>query len=185
MFFNAPPIVQQGPAPLPTDLLLMRASFLTSTSTLKQTLAVNDVAETIQFNTASLPDADLTVDLGTGEVTSVKSFSGMVSISCSILREQSGMLARWGIFIEIWNALTSTWDNVPGSLRPLTLPSADTNVERFVDFTFSVSLTAGQKFRFRHFTNQVSRQVSLVAQAATASLPSSAGAVMSFWGINP
>ncbi|MOA32291.1 hypothetical protein D3C78_1534960 [compost metagenome] len=54
-----------------------------------------------------------------------------------------------------------------------------------MDFTFSVSLTAGQKFRFRHFTNQVSRQVSLVAQAATASLPSSAGAVMSFWGINP
>ncbi|MDX7810943.1 hypothetical protein [Aeromonas caviae] len=185
MFFSAPPIVQQGPAPLPTDVLLMRAAFLASAGTLKQTLAANDVAQTIQFNTASLPDADLTVDLGTGEVTSLKAFSGMVSISCSILREQSGMMARWGLFIEVLNVLTSTWDKVPGSLRPLTLPSADTNVERFIDLTFSVSLSAGQKFRFRHFTDQVSRQVSLVAQAATATLPSSAAAVMSFWGIKP
>lgn len=186
MFFNGPPIIQAGPAPLPTDVLLMRASFLATTGTLKQTLTTDNVAQTVLFNTASMPDADLTVDLVTGDVTSVKDFAGMASISCSILRENSGgSTTRWGLFIEVFNTATSSWDKIPGSLRPLTLPSSDTNVERFVDLTFSVSLAAGQKFRFRHFTNQASRQVSLIAQAATASLPSSSAAVMSFWGIKP
>ena len=186
MFFSAPPIIQAGPAPLPTDVLLLRASFLATTGTLKQTLTTDNVAQTVLFNTLSLADADLTVDLVTGELTTAKDFVGMASISCSILRENSGgSTTRWGLFIEVFNTATSTWSAVPGSLRPLTLPSADTNVERFIDLTFSVSLAAGQKFRFRHFTNQASRQVSLIAQAATASLPSSSAAVMSFWGIKP
>lgn len=185
-FFAGQPLVQQSAAPLPTDALLMRAVYLASAGTLKQTLLTDNVAQTILFNAVSVPDADLSVDLVTGEVTSVKDFAGMASISCSILREQAGgTITRWGLFIETWNVATLAWDKIPGSLRPLTLPTADTNVERFIDLTFSVNLVAGQKFRFRHFCNQVSRQVSLVSQAATASLPSSAAAVMSFWGIKP
>lgn len=186
MFFDSPPIIQAGLSPLPTDVLLLRASYLATTTTLKQTLTTNNVAQTVLFNTVTLADPDLTVDLVTGEVTAAKDFVGMASISCSILRENSdGSTSRWGLFIEIFNVSTNSWVAVPGSLRPISLPSIDTNVERFIDFTFSVNLAAGQKFRFRHFTTQVARQVSLVAQAATASLPSSSAAVMSFWGIKP
>lgn len=185
MFFGWPPIVQQSAAPLPTDALLMRAVYLAGAGTLKQTLLADGVAQTILFNAVSVPDADLVVDLVTGEVTSVKDFAGMASISCSILREQAGVATRWGLFIETWNVATLVWDKIPGSLRPLSLPTADTNVERFVDLTFSVNLVAGQKFRFRHVCDHVGQQVSLVSQAATASLPSSAAAVMSFWGIKP
>ncbi|MBV7315454.1 hypothetical protein [Shewanella sp. NIFS-20-20] len=53
------------------------------------------------------------------------------------------------------------------------------------DFTASVTIGAGEKFRWRHYTSDATKQVSLISFAAAGLLPSSAAAVMSFWGVKP
>ncbi|MGD8172143.1 hypothetical protein ACQEXU_10815 [Vibrio sp. TRT 21S02] len=187
MFFVGPPLITQSAAPVPASVLLMRASYVTQDANdLKQTLAVNDTPETIQFNQIPLASSDLDLDLLTGEVTALKDFNGMASLNVSILRELSGAgNTDWGMFIEVFDSGSGLWVPYEGSLRPITLDSQSTNEKRSVDYSVAVSVLAGQKFRWRHSTNDVSRTVSIVSFAAANGLPASAGAIMSFWGIKP
>ncbi|MEZ8102144.1 hypothetical protein [Vibrio bivalvicida] len=185
MFFRGPPLIAQSAPPTPESVLLMRASFVTQdTNDLKQTLAADDIPETIQFNEVALASPDITVDLLTGEVTAVKEFNGMVSINALVIRESSPFAASdWGMYAEVYE--NDAWVPVNGSLRPLTLGFQFDNEKRPNDFTVSVALAAGQKFRWRHYVTDASSLVSLVSFAPLNGRPSSAGVIMSFWGIKP
>lgn len=186
MFFEGPPIISQSAAPLPVDSLIMRASFVSSGTTLKQTIAADNTPETVLFNASPLPSVDLVVDLVTGETEAVKDFSGIVSFSGLVLRETGGNVAvDWGVFIEVFDIGLGQWEKVPDSLRPFTLSKELEDEKRPIDYTVSVSISAGQKFRWRHYTTDASKNISLVAYAETATLPGSAAVIMSFWGIKP
>lgn len=185
MFFENSPLISQSATPAPESVLLMRASYVTpDANDLKQTLAADNTPETILFNDVPLASPDIDVDLVTGESTALKDFSGMVSINALILRESSPFAASdWGMFAEVFDG--SNWVPVSGSHRPLTLGFQFDNEKRPNDFTVSISLLAGDKFRWRHYTTDASSQVSLVSFGAANGLPSSAGVIMSFWGIKP
>lgn len=187
MFFEGHPLITQSAAPVPASVLLMRASYVTQDANdLKQTLAANDAPETIQFNQTPLASPDLDLDLVTGEVTALKDFNGMVSLNVSVFRELGGQGSlEWGMFIEVFDSVSGLWVPYEGSLRPITLRSEDDDEKRSVDYTVSVSVMAGDKFRWRHYTSNASRNVSIVSFAAQSGLPSSAGVIMSFWGIKP
>ncbi|WP_431786863.1 hypothetical protein [Vibrio harveyi] len=187
MFFNNPPLISLSQPPAPESVLLMRASYVTpDANDLKQTLSANNTPETIVFNLLPLSSPDLQLDLATGETTALKDFNGMVSLNVSVLRELSGSgNADWGMFIEVYDTGASQWVAYEGSLRPITLDSQDTNEKRSVDYTVSVSVLAGQKFRWRHYTSDASRNVSITSFSAQGSIPASAGVIMSFWGIKP
>lgn len=186
MFFEGPPIISQSAAPLPVESLIMRASFVSSGTTLKQTIAADNTPETVLFNNTPLPSPDLVVDLLTGETTAVKDFSGMVSFSGLVLREVGGGVSLdWGVFIEVFDTGLGEWVTVPDSLRPFTLSKDLEDEKRPIDYTVSVSILAGQKFRWRHYTTDATKTVSLVAYNETATLPGSAAVIMSFWGIKP
>ncbi|MDD9158316.1 hypothetical protein PVK64_19310 [Aliivibrio sp. S4TY2] len=185
MFFEGPPIISQGAAPTPASVLLMRAGYLTQDANpLKQTLAADNAPETILFNVTQIASPDITVDLVSGEVTAVTEFNGMTSINALVLRESSPFASSdWGMFAEV--LVDGSWVQVEGSLRPLTLGFQFDNEKRPNDFTVSVSLAAGQKFRWRHYTTDASSQVSLVSFPPLNGLPSTAGVMMSFWGVKP
>ncbi|XDF79201.1 hypothetical protein AAFX60_018760 [Aliivibrio fischeri] len=185
MFFEGPPIISQSAAPTPASVLLMRSSFITQDANpLKQTLAADNVPETVLFNETQIASPDLTVDLVNGEVTAVKEFNGMISVNALVLRESSPFASSdWGMFAEVF--VNGAWVEVDGSLRPLTLGFQFDNEKRPNDFTVSVSLEAGQKFRWRHYVTDASSQVSLVSFPSENGLPSTAGVIMSFWGIKP
>ncbi|HDZ3731987.1 TPA: hypothetical protein RSW61_006012 [Vibrio harveyi] len=87
------------------------------------------------------------------------------------------------MFAEVFDG--NAWVPVEGSHRPMTLGFQFDNEKRPNDFTVSVALQAGQKFRWRHYVTDASSQVSLVSFAPVNGLPSSAGVIMSFWGIKP
>ncbi|EGQ7799296.1 hypothetical protein I6Z03_002986 [Vibrio parahaemolyticus] len=166
--------------------VLMRASFVTpDENDAKQTLAADNTAETIQFNLVSLPTPTIQVDLQTGEFTAIKKFAGMASISVSCLRELTGTsVIDWGVFIEGYTA-ESGWVPYEGSLRPITLNTQTTNEKRTIDFTLAVEIEAGDKFRWRHYTSDAAKDVSIVSFAAANGLPSSAGVIFSLSGIRP
>ncbi|AAN55715.1 hypothetical protein HRJ35_15005 [Shewanella oneidensis MR-1] len=186
MFFKGAPLISQSASPLPVDSLLMRSSYVSSGTTLKQTLAASNVPQTILFNKLSLPSPDLIVDLVTGEVTAVKDYVGMASLNCIVIRESgSGSDALWGVFVEVFDSASGTWVKAQDSLRELTLSRDIEDEVRPIDYTLAVSFQAGAKFRWRHYTSDASRQVSLIAKAATAVLPGAAAAIMSFWGVKP
>ncbi|MEK2035504.1 hypothetical protein WOC03_23760 [Vibrio parahaemolyticus] len=187
MFFEGHPLIAQSAPPAPEAVLLMRASSVTQDANdLKQTLLADNAAQTIQFNQVPLSSADLDLDLATGETTALKDFNGMVSLNVSVLRELAGAgSVDWGMFIEVYDSASGGWTAFPGSLRPITLNSQDANEKRAVDYTVSVSIAAGDKFRWRHFTNDASRNVSIISFSSKNNLPSSAGVIMSFWGIKP
>lgn len=172
--------------PFVVPKVLMRASYVTSSgSSIKQTLVANNVAQTILFNQVTVADPALSIDLVTGEVTALKDFSGMASLAATALREQTGTgEVEWGVFIEGFDAVNG-WQPYPGSLRPVTMSSQTTNEKRTIDYTLAVEVLAGTKFRWRHYTTNASRQISIVSFAAANGLPSSAGAIMSFWGVKP
>ena len=110
----------------------------------------------------------------------------MVSLNVSILRELAGAGSTdWGMFIEVFDTGTGQWVAYDGSLRPITLDSQSTNEKRAIDYSVSVSILAGDKFRWMHSTSDASRTVSIVSFGAANGLPSSAGVIMSFWGIKP
>ncbi|CAK3190777.1 conserved hypothetical protein [Vibrio crassostreae] len=187
MFFENSPLISQSAPPAPESVLLMRASYVTpDANDLKQTLAADNTPEAIQFNQIPLASADLSLDLLTGETTALKDFSGMVSLNVSILRELAGAgNTDWGMFIEVFDTGTGQWVAYDGSLRPITLDSQSTNEKRAIDYSVSVSILAGDKFRWMHSTSDASRTVSIVSFGAANGLPSSAGVIMSFWGIKP
>ncbi|OOX39362.1 hypothetical protein BJL83_07430 [Vibrio parahaemolyticus] len=187
MFFEGHPLIAQSAPPAPEAVLLMRASSVTQDANdLKQTLLADNAAQTIQFNQIPLSSADLDLDLATGETTALKDFNGMVSLNVSVLRELGGQGSiDWGMFIEVFNVGAGQWVPYDGSLRPITLRSEDDDEKRSVDYTIAVSVMAGDKFRWRHYTSNASRNVSIVSFAAQSGLPSSAGVIMSFWGIKP
>lgn len=187
MFFKGAPLISPSTAPTPVDTLLMRASYVTpNTNNLKQQLLANNVPQSIVFNQVPLQSPSLSLDIATGETTAITDFEGMVSNNISVIRENTGSgSVEWGIFIEVYSAATSSWIPVAGSLRAFTLNSQVTNEKRAIDYTVSVSMLAGQKFRWRHYTNDASRNLSIVSFAAANGLPSSAGAIMSFWGVKP
>lgn len=166
--------------------VLLRASFVTQDANdAKQTLAVNFEPQTILFNQVPLADPSLEVDLLTGEITALKDFHGMASLSTTSLRELTGSgEIEWGVFIEGYDEING-WVAFPGSLRPITISTQTTNEKRTIDYTIAVEIIAGQKFRWRHYTSDASKQVSIVSFAAENGLPSSAGAIMSFWGVKP
>lgn len=172
--------------PFVVPKVLMRASYVTpDANSIKQTLVANNVAQTILFNQVTVADPSLSVDLVTGEITALKDFSSMASLAATALREQTGSgEVEWGVFIEGFDAVNG-WQPFPGSLRPVTMSSQTTNEKRTIDYTLAVEILAGTKFRWRHYTNNASRQVSIVSFAAANGLPSSAGAIMSFWGVKP
>ncbi|MGL5665206.1 MAG: hypothetical protein ACRDD9_03655 [Shewanella sp.] len=172
--------------PFVVPKVLLRASYVTpDANTLKQTLAANYVAQTIQFNQVTVADPSLSLDLLTSEITALKDFSGMASLAATALREQTGAgEMEWGVFIEAYDAVHG-WQALPGSLRPVTMSSQTTNEKRTIDVTLAVEILAGTKFRWMHYTSDASRQVSIVSFAAANGLPSSAGAIMSFWGVKP
>ncbi|HDZ3731986.1 TPA: hypothetical protein RSW61_006011 [Vibrio harveyi] len=88
MFFTHPPLIAQSAPPTADSILLMRASYVTpDANDLKQTLAADNVPETIQFNQVPLSSPDITINLDTGHATAVKEFNGMVSINALVLRE--------------------------------------------------------------------------------------------------
>ncbi|MEJ6520641.1 hypothetical protein PQI64_12865 [Shewanella bicestrii] len=172
--------------PIVVPTVLMRASYVTpDANSLKQSLTANYVAETILFNQVTVTDPSLSIDLATGEITALKDFSGMASLAATALREQTGAgEMEWGVFIEGFDQVNG-WQPYPGSLRPVTMSSQTTNEKRTIDYTISVEISAGTKFRWRHYTSDASRQVSIVSFAAANGLPSSAGAIVSFWGVKP
>ncbi|MBU1392400.1 MAG: hypothetical protein KJ856_05750 [Gammaproteobacteria bacterium] len=172
--------------PFVVPKVLMRASYVTASgSNIKQILLADNVAQTILFNQVTVVDPALSIDLVTGEVTALKDFSGMASLAATALREQTGAgEVEWGVFIEGYDAVNG-WQAFPGSLRPVTMSSQTTNEKRTIDYTLAVEILAGTKFRWRHYTSDASRQVSIVSFAAANGLPSSAGAIMSFWGVKP
>lgn len=166
--------------------VLMRASFVTQDANdAKQTLAANLTPETILFNQVPLLSPSMDVDLVTGEITALKDFDGIASLSVTCLRELTGSgEIEWGVFIEVFDAVNG-WVAYPGSLRPITISTQTTNEKRTIDYTIAVAILAGQKFRWRHYTTDASKLVSIVSFAAANGLPSSAGAIMSFWGAKP
>lgn len=186
MFFESSPLISQSASPLPVDSLIMRASFVSQGSTIKQTLSTDDIPETILFNKESLPSQDITVDLVTGEVTAVKDFAGMATLSVIALREGGGGGSPlWGVFVEVYDSGSGQWIAAEDSLRPISLSRDLEDEVRPIDYTLSVEISAGQKFRWRHYTTDASKNISIVAYAPSNGIPGSAAAIMSFWGIKP
>ncbi|MBO2698117.1 hypothetical protein [Shewanella algae] len=172
--------------PFVVPKVLLRASFVTQDANdAKQSLAVDYQPETILFNQVTLTDPSIDVDLVTGEITALKRFSGMVSLSLSCLREQTGTsVIDWGVFIEVEDG-QGNWVPYEGSLRPITLNTQTTNEKRTIDYTIAVDINALQKFRFRHYTSDAAKQVSVISFAAANGLPASAGVILSMWGVKP
>lgn len=172
--------------PMVVPKVLMRSSFVTQTSNdAKQTLLADGEPQTIQFNVVSVPDITMEVNLTTGEFTDIKAFYGMASISVSCLRELTGAgNIDWGVFLEGYTEQTG-WTAYEGSLRPITLNTQTTNEKRTIDFTLAVEIEAGAKFRWRHYTSDASKTVSIVSFASANGLPSSAGVIFSLWGVKP
>lgn len=173
--------------PFVVPKVLLRASFVTQDANdLKQTLTADYAPQTIQFNQIPLSDLAVTLDLLTGEVTFNQDFSGMATLSVSAWREQTGTsIIDWGIFVEVYDDVTEVWVPYEGSLRPITLNTQTTSEKRTIDYTISVDVKAGSKFRWRHYTSDSSKQVSIISFAAANGLPSSAGAIFSLWGVKP
>lgn len=172
--------------PFVVPKVVVRASYVTQdANNAKQTLASDYVAETILFNQVPLSHPAISVDLVTGEITANKKFSGMASISVSCLREQTGTsVIDWGVFIEVFDAQAG-WVPYEGSLRPITLNTQTTNEKRTIDYTIAVEIMAGQKFRWRHYTSDAAKLVSIISFAAANGLPASAGVIFSLWGVKP
>lgn len=173
--------------PFVVPKVLLRASFVTpDANDAKQPLMADYVPETVKFNQIPLNDLAVDVDLVTGEVTFLKDFAGMASLSVSAWREQTGTsVIDWGIFIEAYDPTQMLWVPYEGSLRPITLNTQTTSEKRTIDYTISVDVVAGSKFRWRHYTSDASKQVSIISFAAANGLPASAGAIFSLWGVKP
>lgn len=173
--------------PFVVPKVLLRASFVTQDANdAKQTLTADYVPETVKFNQIPLNDLAVDVDLVTGEITFLKDFSGMASLSVSAWREQTGTsVIDWGIFIEAYDPTQMLWVPYEGSLRPITLNTQTTSEKRTIDYTISVDVVAGSKFRWLHYTSDASKLVSIISFAAANGLPASAGAIFSLWGIKP
>lgn len=167
--------------------LLTRVSFLTpDANDLKQTLAASNVPEVVYYNTVAVADDEITVDLNSGEITFNQDFNGVASLSVGMLRELTGSgNIEWGVFVEAYDMVNDVWLPYPGSLRPITVSTQTTNEKRLIDYSISVELKKGQKFRFLHYTTDASKTVSIVSFAAVGALPSSAGAILSLFGIIP
>lgn len=163
----------------------MRASYVTQDSNpLKQTLQANDTPETLILNTLDLSSAHLTVDLPTGVFTLLEDEDVMATISAQVIRETGGAgLVNWVMFVETSVDNGSTWVPLPGSARRVSFASQEANEHRFVDFTAPVAATAGTKFRFRHATNDASKQVSVVSEPALNGAPTSAGLIVGFYSV--
>ncbi len=167
--------------------LLSRVSFVTpDANDLKQTLAVNDTPEVIYYNKAAVSDDEISIDLNTGEITFNQDFNGIASLSVGVLRELTGSgNIEWGVFVEAYDMVNDVWVPFEGSLRPITISTQTSNEKRLIDYSISVDLKKGQKFRFLHYTSDASKTVSIVSFAAVGSLPSSAGVILSLFGIIP
>ncbi len=176
-------------AHLPGDevyALLSRVSYVTSDANdLKQTLQVNNVPEVIVYNKAAISDDDISIDLNTGEIEFNQDFNGVASLSVGMLRELTGSEIEWGVFVQAYDAVNQQWVPYEGSLRPITISTQTANEKRIMDYSISVALLKGQKFRFMHYTNDASKAVSIVSFAASGVLPSSAGVILSLFGIIP
>lgn len=163
----------------------MRASYVTQDANpLKQTLQANDAPETLILNTLDLPSSHLTVDLGAGVFTFIEDEDVMATISAQVIREVGGSgLVNWVMFVETSIDNGATWVPLPGSARRVSFTSQEANEHRFVDFTAPVTATAGTKFRFRHTTNDATKQVSVVSEPALNGAPTSAGLIVGFYSV--
>ncbi|NOI14831.1 hypothetical protein [Vibrio hepatarius] len=167
--------------------LLARVSYVTpDANDLKQTLAVSNAPEVIVYNKAAVLDDEISIDLNTGEITFNQDFNGVASLSGGILRELTGSgNIEWGVFVEAYDDINQVWVPFEGSLRPITISTQTSNEKRLIDYTIAVDLKKGQKFRFLHYTTDATKTVSIVSFGATGSLPSSAGVILSLFGIIP
>ncbi|AZQ10157.1 hypothetical protein [Shewanella khirikhana] len=167
--------------------LLARASFVTQDANdLKQTLAANGVPEVVTYNRLAVSDPEVDINLATGEVTFHSDFSGVASISVGILRELTGSgNIEWGVFVQAYDPVNEIWVPYEGSLRPITMSTQTSNEKRVIDYSLAVELKKEQKFRFMHYTTDASKTVSIVSFGATGLLPSSAGVIVSLFGIIP
>ncbi|MBE4071057.1 hypothetical protein HJ122_23145 [Vibrio parahaemolyticus] len=167
--------------------LLARVSYVTPDGNdLKQTLTTSDVPEVVYYNKAAVTDVEIDIDLNSGEVTFNQDFNGVASLSGGILRELTGSgNIEWGVFVEAYDPVNEVWVPFEGSLRPITMSTQTSNEKRLIDYTISVDLKKGQKFRFKHYTSDATKTVSIVSFAAAGALPSSAGVILSLFGIIP
>lgn len=151
---------------------------------LKQTLVADNVAKTVEFNSVVLGSKSLLIDTVSGETTMNARFEGIVTLSLNVIREATGSgLIEWGVFIEVYEPQLDEWIAYPGSRRTISIDTQNANEVKPFDFTAAVAIDKGRRFRWRHYTNNASKQISLISFAASGDLPSSAAAVMSFWGV--
>lgn len=163
----------------------MRASYVTQDANpLKQTLQANDTPETLTLNTIDLPSAHLSVDVATGVFTFNDDEDAMATISAQVIRETGGSgIVNWVMFVETSVDNGVTWTPLPGSARRVSFTSQEANEHRFVDFTAPITALAGTKFRFRHATNDATKQVSVISEPAQNGAPTSAGLIVGFFSV--
>ncbi|EMK5463003.1 hypothetical protein V9G51_001975 [Vibrio cholerae] len=167
--------------------LLARVSYVTpDANDLKQTLQTNNVPEVIVYNKAAISDDEISIDLNAGEITFNQDFNGVALLSVGVLRELTGSgNIDWGVFVEAYDSVNAQWVPFEGSLQPITISTQTSNEKRRLVFPISIALLKGQKFRFMHYTSDASKTVSIVSFAASGVLPSSAGVILSLFGIIP
>lgn len=162
----------------------MRVSYIpTGNQDLKQTLVANNTAQTIVFDNLSVVHHHITADLETGVLTFAHDTDAVFSISAQVIREVGGGDAVWVLFVEV-SEDGINWTPVDGSSRRMSFTSQDVDEYRFLDLTASIRVTGGTRMRFRHGTNDASKGISIIAQAATGGAPSSAGVIVSLFTIN-
>lgn len=166
-----------------TSDILRVVSITQDANDLKQTLSANDTPEVITFNDVQVVSSRVTVDPATGIFTFNTNESLIASISTQIMREVSGGGANvyWTLFSEYSDDNGATWTPVDGSARRQTMDGAQTNEVRFVDYTAPVVGQIGRMFRFMHVTNDATKLVGTVSQAASGGAPSSSGVIVGFY----
>jgi len=162
-----------------------RDVYLTTTgSDIKQTLVTSDVPQGLILTAHQWETELLGASLADGEFTFLLNGSLMLSASFQLIRETAGGSVTWAAFVETSIDNGVTWIAYPGTARRVTISSSEVNEIRIVDITLAIKGVVGERFRFRHVTNNASKAVSVISKAASGGAPSSAGVIVSSYGIS-
>lgn len=162
-----------------------RTSYLTTTSSpIKQIITANDTPQTISFTSVDVPSDSISVNTSLGEFTFLVGINAVFTVSAQVIREIGAAgIANWVMFADISTDNGLTWAPLSGSARRVSFASQSANEYRSVDFTASAAIAAGTKLRFRHATNDASKQIGIISAPAIGGTPSSAGFMASFFSV--
>ncbi len=169
---------------LPKGCITRALYVTTDANDAKQTLAADSTPETVIFNNLDVEGTCATIDGATGVITLLTNEPSLASMSVQVLREGSGAASVWWAIFAETSADGNVWTPLAGSTRYISLSSQEVSELRTVSYTLPIRATDGAMYRFRHATNDASKQVSIISKGAVGSIPSASGVVFGLYTLD-